>query len=448
MLHSVLTLHNKLCSQAPDSSPLKDSFQVFPEQGGGMPDVELRMDSGQSIWIEATHVSTQPVMSEGDLEKSLEKIKRLENVLDNPIYRSIQQKAKQAEKWHRGKLNDRTQDPIVLVICVSQNLYQLKIQDRFSSTEMEKPVYSALADDDWWNIGRIMTCSDDKSWPWDRRSSKVQSSELISAVLLVPLRNEHQVLPFKAYRKADPFLIRNPSPLVTLSRKQEKLLMQIPFNEIAYRSGRQNWEEWKSSEETAPTALERYRREAYWNSGFTWSFLSDRAFKFTIPTKLVVRLLAEDISATEVWDNRVDDLGRSLKFAALFGQQIASISYVQPETPFDGMSCIEVRVAGLKSLRPPTDTFYISCSLTANTLSSIELSPNALVALLSGELPKESLWQGIDKQHINAMLRQAMSNAQDITAASIADLTDDVFDKRVVFSFGPVTQPTVRVEKK
>ena len=48
------------------------------------------------------------------------------------------------------------------------------------------------------------------------------------------------------------------------------------------------------------------------------------------------------------------------------------------------------------------------------------------------------IWQG----SINAM-----SKAQEITAASITDSIDNDFAKKVVFSFGPVAKPTIRLEK-
>lgn len=414
-----------------------------------MPDVHLQTSDGRSILIEATHITTQQVTSSDALEASLKKKERqLNEFFRHPVYNKIRDKAEQTSRWHENKMSNHAQDPVVLVIGVSQNLYQLNLQDEFSSVEMRKPVYSALADNNWWNLSRIMMYSNDRSWPNDRTNQQVNHAHLISAVILVPLRDKHEVLPYRSFREADPFLVHNPTPTVRLTKQQELLLKQINFNEVRYSTGRQIWEEWGATDTKVPDILERYRREAYWDSSFRYSFSSEGAFRMTIPTKLVVRLIAEDISAKAFRrGNPSDDIWESLKAAALFGQQIADIRYLSPKEAPDNKACLEIVFSEFNNLRRrQNDIFHVKYSTTdSGTLDSIQLSAETFVALIASEIPDQCIWQGADRQATKSALLNAMKDDQDIAAVS---LNDRSFEKNITIKFGLATIPTIRAVKK
>lgn len=107
-------------------------------------------------------------------------------VEDNPIYRTIEKKAVQAQKWADA---GKTFQPLVLFIGASEGLHRLNASDIFSSKQLEQAVYSALADVEQWDWVTIQNLTGNRSWPWSMRSQRVSGSELISAVAIVNIRN-------------------------------------------------------------------------------------------------------------------------------------------------------------------------------------------------------------------------------------------------------------------
>jgi hypothetical protein len=96
-----------------------------------------------------------------------------ETAKDNPIYETIKRKAEQAKQTWDGKYGSK--EPLVLVIGASESLHQINSHNPFSSTQLQKAVYSALADTDKWDWTTILNLTDNRSWPWAMRRQRVSA---------------------------------------------------------------------------------------------------------------------------------------------------------------------------------------------------------------------------------------------------------------------------------
>jgi hypothetical protein len=126
--------------------------------------------------------------------------------------------------------------PLVLCIGASEGLYRLNASDIFSLNQLKQAVYSALADIEQGDWVTNMNLTGNRSWPWSMRSQRISGSELISAVVIVTIRNQDSG--YGLVRRASrPLIIKNPHPNVELTAEQEQFLNQIDFNQVKYQSG-------------------------------------------------------------------------------------------------------------------------------------------------------------------------------------------------------------------
>jgi hypothetical protein len=171
-------------------------------------------------------------------------------------------------------------------------------------------------------------------------SQRVSGSELISAVVIVTIRNQDSG--YELVRRASkPLIIKNPHPAVELTAEQEQFLNQIDFNQVEYQSGRESWEPPHPKDDL--DALNRYRMYEQRRGRFSLEIGQNEDFTIEIPSRIVAQFLAGNITADEFWDDKrldSDDypnstpstkqtIGSYLKSAANIRQQIVNVNFVQ-----------------------------------------------------------------------------------------------------------------------
>jgi hypothetical protein len=175
-----------------------------------LPAIWLPEEANAVVKVELGESSSFPVQN---VSKQVE---------DHPIYKTIESKADQAKNWKRA---EKKYQPLVLVIGASASLHQINSLD-ISSVQPQKAVYSALADAEQLDFVTRLNLTDNRSWPWAMRNQRVNGSKLISAVVIVTVRNEYCGGRYE--RKASKSLIiKNPHPNFALTVEQEWFLEQI-----------------------------------------------------------------------------------------------------------------------------------------------------------------------------------------------------------------------------
>ncbi|BAU15922.1 hypothetical protein LEP3755_64880 (plasmid) [Leptolyngbya sp. NIES-3755] len=154
-----------------------------------------------------------------------------EQATDNLIYRTIGKKSEQAQKWNRAGGNYQ---PLVLVIGASKGLHRMNAENQFSLRQLEKAVYSALADVKRWSWTNVLNLTDNRSFPDKLYSQQVDGSELLSAVVIVTIRNELEGWNRWTERASRPIIIKNPHLKIALTAEQEQFLARLDFNHVEY----------------------------------------------------------------------------------------------------------------------------------------------------------------------------------------------------------------------
>ncbi len=158
---------------------------------------------------------------------------------DNAVYKTIRRKIeKQLQKWLSA---GKTYQPLVLLIGASEELHRLNASDMFSLKQLEQTVYSALAYIEQLDWVTIMNLTGNRSWPDSMLSQRLSGSELISAVVIVTIRNQYSGYGL-VKRASKPLIIKNPHPAVELTAEQEQFLNQIDFNQVEYQLGKESWD--------------------------------------------------------------------------------------------------------------------------------------------------------------------------------------------------------------
>jgi len=373
----------------------------------------------------------------------------------HPIYQTIREKAQQAKKWVASKKNYQ---PLVLFIGASERLHQINDSGMSSSVSLKQAVYSALADTEQWDLATTLNTTGTASWPGTKTQRKrVKKSRLISAVVIVTIKNEYSGLRYGWRKRASkPLVIKNPHPDVELTAEQEQFLNQINLNQLEYGSGYESWESPQTRNDSL--VLNRYRK---YRDHFVFTSRSAFAFDIEIPCKLVARFLAGDITAREVWDDNSSSLGDypSLKkqigdylwLAAELRRQIVDVQFVQVDPKSRDESRIrlefDVIIAPIKHI--DRNCFRESIEFDASGAFTLKLSTNLVICLFAGKITADEVWKSENHKKIGNCLKDAVSRGQEIVDANFVQFDSEFENEpQIVFKFGVVTDTVIRGDKR
>lgn len=381
-----------------------------------------------------------------------------ETAKDNPIYETIERKAEQAKQTWKGKYGSK--EPLVLVIGASESLHQIRGDDVLSSIQLQKAVYSALANTDKWDWTTILNLTDNRSWHWAMRRQRVSGSGFISAVVIVTVRNEYSGLGYGWQKEAKRLIIKNPHPTVPLTAEQERFLEQINFDQIKYGSGLENWEQ-SQKNQTTPL-LNRYLRES--EGHFVFSPKSDFAFNVEIPCELFARFLVGDITADEVWDKHrlnvksdtpsnpslEETIGSYLRAAANIRQPIVNVEFIQENSQLREESRIRLEFGTFAdSCKNGKDCLKDSVDSDTTGAFSVTLSTSLTTCLLAGKTTAEEAWKGERRQEIGDFLREAVNKGQEIIDSILVQgVSVPECEPQITFRFGVAMNISIREDKK
>ncbi|MEQ8383681.1 MAG: hypothetical protein RH949_15105 [Coleofasciculus sp. A1-SPW-01] len=371
---------------------------------------------------------------------------------DHPIYRKIKEKAEQAKKWERS---GKKYEPLVLFIGASERLHQINDHGTPSSISLEQAVYSALADTEQWDLTTTLNAIGTAPWPGTKaRRQRVNGSRLISAVVIVTIKNEYSGLRWRK-RASRPIVIKNPHPDVELTAQQEQLLHQINLNQVEYGSGCESWEAQQS--QRIPVALQRYKER---EGRFVFSPGSDFSFNIEIRCNLVALFLAGDITDCEVWDNKnsgSDDyptlkkrIGDDLRLAAELNLKIVNVNFVKVDPKLREQSRIRLEFGAFTA---PTDPINDSPKAYIETDASgaftLKLAQNLITRLLAGKITAGEVWKIENNKQIGDLLKNAVSRGQDIIDAKLVQVSSDPESEPALsLNFSAPTDTTIREDKK
>lgn len=378
----------------------------------------------------------------------------------NAVYKKIREKIeKQLQKWAGA---GKTYQPLVLCIGASEGLHRLNGSDIFSSKQLQQAVYSALADEKQWDWATIMNLTGNRSWPWSMRSQRISGAELISAVVIVTIRNQDSGYGL-VRRASKPLIIKNPHPDVELTAEQEQFLNQIDFNQVEYQSGKESWETPHPKDD--PDALNRYRLDEQRRGGFGLEIGQNGDFTIEIPSRIVVQFLAGNITADKVWNsNRLDadnysnytlsfkqDIGYFLRLAANNGQQIVNVNFVQVDPKLRDESRIRLEFGKITDPIEPINKNCIRASIESDAKGTftLKLSTSLLTCLLAGKITADEAWRSENNQKIGDCLKKAVSKRQEIIDAKLVQV-DSEFESepQIILKFSAATDTTIREDKK
>jgi hypothetical protein len=381
-------------------------------------------------------------------------------VEDNAVYKKIREKIeKQLQRWVGA---GKTYQPLVLCIGASEGLHRLNASDIFSSEQLKQAVYSALADVNQWDWVTIMNLTGNRSWPWSMRSQRISGSELISAVVIVTIRNQDSGYGL-VRRASKPLIIKNPHPNVELTAEQEQFLNQIDFNHVKYQSGRESWE--PPHPKDAPDALNRYRLYEQTRGKYVLEPGPNEDFTIEIPSKIVAQFLAGNITADKVWNsNRLDadnysnstlsfkqDIGYFLRLAANNGQQIVNVNFVQVDPKLRDESRIRLEFGKITDPIEPINKNCTRASIESDAKGTftLKLSTSLLTCLLAGKITADEAWRSENNQKIGDCLKKAVSKRQEIIDAKLIQVDSEFENEpQIILEFSAATDTTIREDKK
>lgn len=383
-----------------------------------------------------------------------------ETATDNPIYKTIKHKAeKQAKQTWKGEYGSK--EPLVLVIGASESLHQITGHDALSSRQIQKAIYSALADTDKWDWTTILNLTDNRSWLWAMHRQRVSGSGFISAVVIVTVRNEYSGLGDGWQKKAKPLIIKNPHPIVSLTAEQECFLGKINFNQIKYGHGREKWEQLPKNQTNPTPSLNKHLIES---EGISACFREDSAFYVEVPCQLFARFLVGDITAGEVWCNYSlsinsdksstqsleETIGSCLRAAANIRQPIVNVAFIKGDSKSRKGARIRLEFGTL------ADSYKNNKKCLENSIASdtagafsVTLSTSLITCLLAGKTTADEVWKGEEKQDIGDSLRDAVNKGQEIEdsilvqSASVSEC-----EPQLTFRFGVAMNTSIRADKK
>jgi hypothetical protein len=205
------------------------------------------------------------------------------------VYRAIQHKAEQAYQWRRKGC---TYAPLFLM--VGTQVLQSRVDAiRGHNVSAEQAIYAALTDTEHWHWATTYNMLG--SWPEKRL--RVRHSQLIAGIALCQFEARGGLLPSEwatqFNRVCRGTLYMNPHPEEAVPAGCEAIVQGIDLNRVVYGPG---WEDWRSDDRG--NQGERARRRG---GRLMTQWHRDGGFEVEIPTGVLLRLLAGDLSAAEAW---------------------------------------------------------------------------------------------------------------------------------------------------
>jgi hypothetical protein len=330
---------------------------------------------------------------------------------DNPIYRTLVRKARQAKKWEDA---GNCFQPLVIVVGASDSLHQIQGHDSFSTRNMEKAIYSALADISKWDLTTILNLTDNRCLTGENKNSqRVSYASRISAVIVVTIKNQYSGFSGKFEPQASTLFVKNPHADFPLSSLHEEIIGKIDFNQVKYSLGYEHWEQ--QPQYYRKPLINKYLLES--QGRFVWSYGLNFSFNVEIPLDIISPVLSGDLSAEELWmvdlENEIPyppshkEISDLLRAAANIRQPVINIKFVCGDP---------VNREGAR-LRLEFGTFAMSAKNKKDHIESINnlddggfrliLSASCLVELLAaGKTSAEHL-----KYEIPQDLREAIKSA-------------------------------------
>ena len=239
---------------------------------------------------------------------------------EHVVYRAIKNKGQQIKQWS----SDVKSAPIVLVIGCDE------VSSEFNSNGfgigLKEAIYNALLDPhkmglaDRYNIlrnGAIVGI----------RSKQVNGARHISAVVFVNLIAERMVLSPRNRKIAKVTLFENAHADIPLNESQRDFIQKMNFNRIEYGPGWEAWQDTKNQDLS--------ERARMWGGSMVISSRADGGFTIEIPTVLLTRILAGDLTAQDASDQFCDSppqLIQLFKKALENNQQLLEASVVSVES--------------------------------------------------------------------------------------------------------------------
>ncbi len=303
-----------------------------------------------------------------------------------------------------------------------------------SSISLKQAVYSALADTEQWDLATTLNAAGTASWPGTKtQRQRVRNSRLISAVVIVTIKNEYSGLRYGWRKRASkPLVIKNSHPDVELTAEQEQFLNQINLNQLEYGCGYESWESPQTRNDSL--VLNRYRK---YRGHFVFTSRSTFAFDIEIPCKLVARFLAGDITAREVWDDNTSSLGDypSLKkqigdylwLAAELRRQLVDVKFVQvdPKSRDESRIRLEFDVITAPIKHIEKNCSRESIEFDASGAFTLKLSTNLVICLFAGKITADEAWKSENHQKIGNYLKDAVSRGQEIVDAKFVQFDSE-----------------------
>jgi len=207
----------------------------------------------------------------------------------HPLYCAIQHKAEQAHQW---RLKGRTSAPLFLVMG-TQVLQSRVDAIRGHSVSAEQALYAALTDTERWHW--ITTYNMLGSWPEKRL--RVRHSQLIAGIALCQFEARGSLFPSewatRFNRVCRDKWYMNPHPAEPVPAAYQEIVQGIDLNRVVYGPG---WEDWRADDRGHRG--ERARRRG---GQLVTQWHRDGGFEVEIPTGVLLRLLAGDLSAADAW---------------------------------------------------------------------------------------------------------------------------------------------------
>lgn len=398
------------------------SSLIQPEgEKTSVPDIFLQPDDCEPFWVEVTYITPHNPQQETD-------------IICFP-------------SWMRDELSKGR-------VADSQHL-RIGLKPADTSKDVQVPPNNSwrqLLKTDKWKLNAIGTAT----LPGTKAPrQRVKSSRLISAVVIVTIKNEYSGFYGLRKRASRPIVIKNPHPDVELTAQQEQLLHQINLNQVEYGSGCESWETQKQQKNSV--ALQRYKER---EGRFVFSPGANLSFDVEIPCNLVALFLAEDITASEVWDDQKsgsDDyptlkkqIGDSLRFATELNQQIINVKFVKVEAKLREQSRIRLEFGAFTA---PTESIidYPKAYIETDTSGAftLKLPQNLITRLLARKITDDKVWNIDNNKQVGDLLKNAVSRGQEIIDAKFLQANYGSERKpSLSLKFSPPTDITIREDKK
>jgi hypothetical protein len=254
------------------------------------------------------------------------------DITRHPVYREIRRKARQAKRWPRH-LRKR---PVVLVICTPGGGREFWCGHDVDDYSIHRAVFSALLDHERMNdLDRINVLRQRLKFRPQHPTGvyvepnrlRVAGSELISAVLIVRIEQDHGRAAQPPKSTAKPELYFNRHSRHPLPEGLAAEIRKLDFNAIDYGPG---WEAWHDTERDS-LKVRNLRR------GGSLEFRSGKKgeTELRIPIMKVLKILSGEATAQKVFAEYGDQPPRALD---IFQRALASELTMESINIIDGSS--------------------------------------------------------------------------------------------------------------